>query len=97
MTTTEKCEPHGFTDCCNVLKEVIEASECLDLHMGNCDGAPEYRYPLSGTGRSFVRCDRHWSERLDIQQGINRRYPDSSFAPSDFDPTYAGESWNDDY
>lgn len=75
-----------------------EQLECLDDY-GNdeCKGAIEYRMPLSGTGRSFPRCDGHWSERLDVQEGINRRYPDSPSAPSDFDPTYAGERWDDDY
>jgi hypothetical protein len=38
--------------------------------------------------------------RLEIQEGINQRYghPDSDAgAPSDFDPSYAGERWDDDY
>ena len=50
---------------------------------------------LSSTGRSFPRCDKHWSDRLDVQDGINSRYP--THAPSDFDPSYAGESWDEDY
>jgi len=77
--------------------EILDASDCLDSHLGNCGGAVEYRYPLSGTGRSFVRCDAHWSERLDRQAEIDRRYPDSPFAPAGFDPTYAGEHWDSDY
>jgi hypothetical protein len=75
-----------------------ENTTCLDSHQGGCSGAVEYRYPLSGTGRSFPRCDAHWSIRLDIQDGINRRYaPDSDCAPVGFDPTYAGERWDSDY
>lgn len=70
--------------------------ECLDGPT-DCAGEVQYRMPLSGTGRSFPRCDAHWSERLDRQAEIDRRYPDSPFAPSDFDPSYAGESWDDDY
>jgi hypothetical protein len=93
----EKCIPHGFTDCCNIVMPTLDASECLDFHLGNCAGEVEYRMPLSGTGRSFARCDLHWSERLDAQDRINRRYPDSPFAPAGFDPTYAGESWDGDY
>lgn len=77
--------------------EILTSDDCLDFHLGDCAGEVEYRYPLSGTGRSFVRCDKHWSDRLDIQAGINERYPDSPFAPADFDPTYAGESWDYDY
>lgn len=66
---------------------------CLDRDE-TCEGAVEYRMPLSGTGRSFPRCDKHWSDRLDVQEGINRRYP--ATAPSDFDPYYAGESWDEE-
>lgn len=73
----------------------METEKCLDGYEGGCEGAVEYRYPLSGTGRSFPRCDKHWEARLDRQEEIDKRYPDSPFPPSDFDPTYAGESWND--
>lgn len=68
---------------------------CLD-GPADCKGAVKYRYALSGTGRSFPRCDKHWSDRLDVQRGIDRRYPDSPFAPAGFDPSYAGESWDDE-
>lgn len=75
-----------------------EIYECLDSHpTERCEGRVEYRMPLSGTGRSFPRCGKHWSARLDVQYGIDRRYPDSPFAPAGFDPSYAGESWDDDY
>lgn len=58
----------------------------------------EYRESLSGTGTPIPRCDRHWSERLDIQEGINRRYaPSSDVPPRGFDPSYAGECWDEDY
>lgn len=70
---------------------------CLDDYLDECEGAVEYRFSLSPTGISYPRCDKHWAERLDIQEDISQRYPDSSFAPFDFDPTYAGECWDDDY
>ena len=70
---------------------------CLDEHQGDCRGKVEYRMPLSPSGKPFARCDGHWEKRLEIQEGINRRYPDSPFPPADFDPTYAGERWDDDY
>jgi len=73
-----------------------ETLKCLDSD-STCKGAVEYRMALSGTGQSFPRCDKHWAARLDVQAGIDRRYPDSPFAPSGFDPSYAGESWDDDY
>lgn len=69
--------------------------KCLDAPEGGCKGVIEYRYPLSATGRSFPRCDSHWEKRLEVQRGIERRYP--QHAPADFDPAYAGESWDEDY
>lgn len=71
-----------------------ENVECMNSANYNCDGMVEYRMPLSGTGGSFPRCDKHWEERLDIQEGINSRYPE--YAPIGFDPYYAGESWDED-
>jgi hypothetical protein len=70
--------------------------ECLDAGREDdpCEGAVEYRHALSGTGRSFPRCARHWEARLKEQDRINRTYP--TLAPSDFDPAYAGESWDED-
>lgn len=69
--------------------------ECLDDHgEGTCSGPVEYRMALSATGRSFPRCEKHWAERLATQKGIDERYP--AHPPSDFDPAYAGESWDED-
>lgn len=70
---------------------------CLDKLGDNCSGEVEYRMPLSATGRPFPRCEKHWEERLEQQEEINKRYPDSPTPPSDFDPTYAGERWDEDY
>jgi hypothetical protein len=69
---------------------------CLDAHSARerCAGATEYRESLSGTGTPIPRCDAHWSARLREQDRINRTYP--QHAPSDFDPSYAGESWDED-
>jgi hypothetical protein len=69
--------------------------ECLDASE-KCRGPVEYRMPLSSTGRPFPRCEKHWSDRLDRQEEINRRYPDSPIPPADFDPHYAGERWNEE-
>lgn len=93
---SEKCKPHGFEDCCNIEIPTLLAGDCIQFG-ASCAGSVEYRFALSGTGQSFPRCDAHWSERLDIQEGINKRYPDSPMPPSDFDPTYAGERWDSDY
>ncbi len=73
------------------------APDCLDRDAAiPCHGPVEYRMALSGTGRSFPRCDGHWSERLDAQQRIGRDYPDSPIAPAWFDPANAGERWDND-
>ena len=70
---------------------------CLDHGRRTpCAGAVEFRLPLSGTGRSFPRCDRHWADRLDEQERISRDYPDSPLAPAWFDPMAAGERWDEE-
>lgn len=74
-----------------------EELECLDRHEGGCSGKVELREPLSASGKSFPRCASHWRKRLDRQEDINRRYPDSDMPPKWFDPLAAGEHWNDDY
>jgi hypothetical protein len=60
----------------------------------DCAGPVEYRMPLSGTGCAFPRCDHHWAKRLDEQERITRKYPE--LPPRGFDPTYAGERWDED-
>ena len=66
--------------------------ECLQEHEGDCEGVTEYRESLSGTGTAVPRCDKHWDDALDRDEAIRNRYPHN--APSDFDPAYAGESWD---
>ena len=80
----------------STVDEYGEPLECLDAGPDptGCSGPIEYRMALSGTGRLFPRCDRHWEERLEIQDGINRRYPTNP--PSDWSPLDAGEHWSED-
>jgi hypothetical protein len=92
--------PYDTVDECNRELELanhLGHDECLE-HRNHpaceCQGPVEYRMPLSGTGRAFPRCAFHWDKRLDEQERINRTYPQT--APSDFDPSYAGESWDED-
>ena len=61
-----------------------------------CGGAVEQRWSRSGMTSTF-RCLDHEIAHQDILDGIANRYPDTPYAPSWFDPTYAGESWNEDY
>lgn len=71
--------------------------ECLDGPQG-CKGEVFPRATLSGSGDAYYRCDNHYEAYADRLQpvidDINRRYP--AMAPADFDPYYAGESWDDD-
>lgn len=61
-----------------------------------CRGETFERWSRSGM-TSTIRCQNCQSAHDDVLDGIARRYPDSDFAPAWFDPTYAGERWNDDY
>jgi len=74
----------------------IETPQCIAYgeRGEGCEGAVEYRMPLSGTGRSFPRCDKHWDERLDLEEGLRERYPEQP--PSDWSPLDAGESWDEE-
>ena len=69
------------------------ALRCLDGPDG-CQGPVQPREPLSGTGKSFPRCDHHWDRRIEKQREIRQRYP--TLKPNDFDPTAAGERWDED-
>lgn len=74
--------------------EEQEHPGCLD-ESPDCSGRIEYRMPLSGTGKSFPRCDHHWRLRCDLQERLNQRYPEQP--PADWSPLDAGESWDEDY
>lgn len=76
-----------------VYGEDDEPLECIN-GPEDCSGAIEYRMPLSGTGKSFPRCDGHWEQRLETEEGIRQRYP--QFAPPDWSPLDAGEAWGED-
>jgi len=67
--------------------------ECLQDHgIDSCSGPVEYRHPLTVTGRSFPRCEHHWTARLVEQDRIESLYG-GDLPPYDFDPAYAGEVW----
>lgn len=73
--------------------DTTDTPECIESGE-ECTGKVEFRTALSGTGKSFPRCDSHWSKRLDFQDGLNQRYP--KHPPSDWSPMDAGESWDED-
>lgn len=79
--------------------EGMSAEECLefDRNAPECAGAVELRDALSASGIPYKRCDKHWEARIRKQHELELAYPDSPMAPEWFDPTYAGERWDDDY
>jgi hypothetical protein len=74
--------------------------ECLDDQESECKGEVQEYLALSGSGLAYPRCEKHYGEYVERVQpqmdDINRRYPDTDTPPSWFDPTYAGERWNED-
>lgn len=71
--------------------------KCLDRRDDNCTGTVQLRESLSGTGTRIPRCDGHWAKRLEKQEAHRKVYPDSPTPPDWFDPTVAGETWDEDY
>lgn len=74
----------------------VPEPRCIEAG-ASCSGPVEYRMPLSATGKPFPRCEHHWQQRLDTEEQLRQRYPDTPTPPADFDPTYAGEAWDEDY
>ena len=73
--------------------------ECIeDYGDGTCRGEVEY-FSVDGRGKAFPRCQYHIDRRLERYNDPNslERYAHSDVAPSWFDPTIAGERWDDDY
>ncbi|MFD7835657.1 hypothetical protein [Streptomyces sp. NPDC059761] len=75
-----------------------ETRECLDKQSGShsCEGYVTGRESESGTGTIIYRCAVGHRKAAARHAEIRERYPDSSIAPDWFDPTYAGERWDED-
>ena len=71
---------------------------CDRAYDGECSvGLPEWRSFYSNLlerDKSYWMCDRHWEKFVWTMQEIESRYPKQQ--PADFDPTYAGERWDED-
>lgn len=61
-----------------------------------CQGSVDF-WSVGSSLRSWPRCDYHGMERLKQYENSIEKYADSPIAPSWFDPTAAGERWDDDY
>lgn len=70
----------------------MPAEECLE-YSDDCKGPVDYH--AIGNGRAFPRCAHHWSRRLDARATSMEAYAEVLNPPSWFDPTYAGESWDE--
>lgn len=69
---------------------------CLEIS-DDCFGPVEYHSIDPGRQRGFPRCARHWRLRVKRRENSIELYADSDVAPSWFDPSYAGERWDDEY
>lgn len=77
---------------------------CTDRDIGECQGEVLEETSTTGATSSF-RCRKHRDEYLDrmdkVHRDVSSRYPGydipGSPPPPDFDPTYAGERWEEDY
>lgn len=54
--------------------EILDPEDCLDFHLGDCEGEVEYRIPMSPSGKSFPRCEKHMSDRWATQERLTRDY-----------------------
>lgn len=79
--------------------EMAAGRECLDRHDSRhtCRGPVTGRPSNAGTGTIIYRCDAGHEVSAAFARRVRSDYPDSSTAPDWFDPTYAGERWDDDY
>jgi hypothetical protein len=96
QTDPDDCDgPEGHREGCPLHCHCYdEPLECLEDHTGDCAGPVELRMSLSGTGTPFLRCEHHWSKRLDLEAELNERYP--VHPPSDWSPLDAGEHWSEE-
>lgn len=68
--------------------------DCLNYDE-NCQGEVQY-YSVGDSLRSFPRCKFHIEKRWEQYDNSIERYANSDLAPDWFDPSYAGERWDDD-
>lgn len=90
-------EPAAATACV-AAAHTWEDLHCVDSGLDSSCGGDRTEYCFGyGLKGSYTRCGVHFAAYMERAEKINRRYPDSPIPPADFDPTYAGERWNDDY
>lgn len=73
---------------------------CLDAWQAPCEGPVEFREvpgreAFGLAPRAFPRCERHFELAVEKAEQTVQRYG-GDVPPPDFDPTYAGERWDED-
>lgn len=78
-----------------------EEAECLDSREGVLPGPDACQGPVEFNSLDGIaywpRCTRHFEARMKRYEGSIEKYANSDVPPSWFDPTAAGERWDDDY
>lgn len=73
-----------------------EVLECLEEGGSTpCEG-PVGMHTTGDSLKAWPRCDAHQERREERYENSSERYARSDVPPSWFDPTYAGERWDDD-
>jgi hypothetical protein len=71
---------------------------CIDFNEEDpCKGPIEFHSVDPGRAEAFPRCEKHWAKRLERRENSIEKYENSDVVPAWFDPTYAGERWEEDY
>lgn len=67
---------------------------CLNTST-ECDGELQQRF-TEALGTEIWECAYHADKSREWREQLRKRYPDSSTPPPWFDPTIAGEVWDED-
>ncbi|QCX75725.1 hypothetical protein C9F11_10225 [Streptomyces sp. YIM 121038] len=74
-----------------------EGDWCIDSGSGHaCEGPVTGQPSHAGTGTIIYHCEAGHRAADEHARQVQERYPDSPVPPPGFDPTYAGERWNED-
>lgn len=79
----------------DMYNKILEASNCLE-YGDDCRGPVEF-HTVGASLKAWPRCEYHAEQRMDRYENSIEKYADSDIAPDWFDPTIAGERWDDDY
>jgi hypothetical protein len=76
---------------------IEEAPRCLEDHgEGTCQGEVDYHWNGDPSGKAWPRCAKHQEAREERRENSMELYANSDVIPDWFDPSYAGERWEED-